>query len=401
MPKKNPIRFTTLRFKCLDKSCNRKYRLQSLSWGPSYEFEVCFNGDINHRKRGKIWELSGAERKNVRNELAQKTVKVYRAERINGADKKLRAEGNLQDVYSDETLRRVRHEALALQDLDKDDIKDLFERNKQQVADVENNVEGAEIFVHEVCGVPFSVFSISDQQIEVLMKMLADGDVIVLYVDATGSVVSAPQGTTKRIYYYAGVLALRVFDETRAILCPLLEMVSASHNAYTIGKWLRHLRYMLSLVTSKWPIINHLVTDFSYAILNAASVEMNRETLIEHINNTYRRVIVGGSLESALVVFLHICCNHFSKTATNDINKLFPKGVSSPKVRTILKEIIASMFNLSDLQSMETMYKHIYTLLTSKCLNVKVTTALKELVAVVKNSTKREQKEEATNKKKF
>ncbi|KAJ6647892.1 Deoxynucleoside kinase, partial [Pseudolycoriella hygida] len=303
--------------------CTRQYRLRSISWGQSYEFDVYFDGDINHSKRGKTWELSGAERQKVRKVLSQKTVKQFRAEKINEADKKLRAEGNLQDVYSDDTLRRVRHEALTSQDLHKNDIQDLLEKNKQQVADVENNVEGAEI----------------------LLKMVENGDVIVLYVDATGSVVAAPQGIIKRIYYYAGVLALRVFDETRAIVCPLLEMVSASHNAYKFGKWLRHLRYQLSLVTSKWPIINHLVADFSFAILNAASVELNRETLIEHINNTYRRVIVGGSLESGSVVFLHICCNNFSKTAMKDINKQFPKDVSPPKIRTLLKEIIASMFN--------------------------------------------------------
>lgn len=369
----------------MDKLCARQYKLESSKWMSSgiCVFTVSYVGEIIHGKRGRVWELSGDERVKVTEILTHKTVAQFREEKISSADKKLRAAGNLQEVYSTSTLRRVRCEGLALQDLDKDDIRDLENRHKKQVEKVNNNDVGAELFIQEVNSVPFFVIAISDKQIEILLKMLADNDLINLYADATGSVVAAPQGITKRIYYYAGVLALRVLDETQALLLPLLEMVSASHNAYTISCWFRFLRYMLSMVTTKWPVFNHLVTDFSYAILNAAADAMNRESLIEHINNTYTRVASGESLENALTVFLHICCNHFSKTMAKDIDKAFPKESSSQKVQKVLKEIIAAMFNLSDLKVLATVYQHLYVLLTSKFVNVTVPSSLQELSVLI------------------
>lgn len=378
--KKTIIPNFTLRFGCRHKLCSRQYKLKTIKWGPSYEFEVTVTGDIQHSSRGLGRELSGNDREEVREILAKTLTKNYRSRKIQESDKELRSKGNLQDVYSEPTLRRVRCEGLALQDMDQNDIMDLFKRREKQILDVKNKTEESEIFLQNVSAGPFFVFSFSEQQIQVLLKMISDGDIVVLYVDATGSVVAAPQGITNRIYYYTGLLSLSICDEETAVLFPLLEMVSASHDAYTIGCWLRKFRFTMSQVTNKWPVFNHLVSDFSYAILNAAADALNRETLIDHVNNTFLRIVNGGLLEDALVVFLHICCNHFMKTVTKDINIFFPKENSSTKVRTLLKEVIAAMFNMSDLETIAAVYKNLYILLTSKFVSEKVPLALKALI---------------------
>lgn len=150
--------------------------------------------------------LTGLQRINVQSLLAHMTAKEYRVLKIKEADKNLRLKGNLQEVYSDPTLRRVRTEALSLQDLDKNDILDLFARYKNQLMEVVNKVDGAEFYIQHVNAAPFYVFTLSDAQLKVLTKMISNGDIIVLYVDATVSVVDAPQGIEKRIYYYTALL---------------------------------------------------------------------------------------------------------------------------------------------------------------------------------------------------
>lgn len=71
-----------------------------------------------------------------------------------------------------------------------------------------------------------------------------------------------------------------------------------------------------------------------------------------------------------------ICCNHFSKTTAQDVDTHFPPSVSSTTVRSFLKETLAMMFNMSQLESLSTVHKNLSTILNSKYLTGEVTTAI-------------------------
>lgn len=214
---------------------------------------------------------------------------------------------------------------------------------------------------------------------------MASEEFITLNLDASGSMVSAPEDVINRIYLYVGCVALGILDEDRKLIFPLLEMISSAHDAFTICKWLEEFIRAFEKKYKKPPRISKVVTDFSFAILNAISKAFNKQSLIEYINSTYSdngEVIKKG----CKCTTIHICCNHFMKTTTQDINLKFPKNSSSNVVRVFIKETMALMFNLSTIESLEETFRNLSIILNSKYVTERVTYAVKKITLMASES---------------
>lgn len=183
--------------------------------------------------------------------------------------------GNLQDCKSMQTLNNVKSESLAVNDFDRDHIKDLSKMKQQQLYDVKYKVPGAEHYIQWVGENPFFTFSFSEKQMQVLRDLMKSGVDIVLHVDATGSIIASPEGVETRIYYYIASLALQNLEEETKLLLPLIEMISSAHDSFTIGTWLGQFRAEFIKKFNVSPLFSHFVTDFSYAILNAGCKSLN------------------------------------------------------------------------------------------------------------------------------
>lgn len=252
-----------------------------------------------------------------------------------------------------------------------------------QEKDVKDKVPGAVVTIQRVIKNPFYVIQATDNQIKILLKMIEDGHPIILYVDATGGVSRAPQGVQKRIYYYTAVLPLPRPREDTTVVFGLTEMISSSHDADTIGAWIRNLKWLASKKTNVWPLIDHCVTDFSYAILNALSDAMNNQSLTEYINMTYNTKILNITTNDKKVTELHICCNHFMNICAKDIDSHFPN--SNATIRAVVKECLAMMFNLATIDELEIVYKCLQIVLISKYSNDQVRMALNQLNSLISN----------------
>lgn len=134
-----------------------------------------------------------------------------------------------------------------------------------------------------------------------------------------------------------------------------MEMISSSHDALTISTWIEHFKSGFYKKYACYPVFHDFVTDFSFAILNAASKAFNGIDLIEAIN------IINPNINqqvNELKTLIHIYCNHFMKTTTKDINQHFPVTKSSNVVRVFLKETLTMLFYLSTIQSLTEAYRY-------------------------------------------
>lgn len=263
-----------------------------------------------------------------------------------------------------------------------------------QLHSVQHRVPGAEVFIQHVSSNDFYVHSFSAFQIKILQQLLASGQPITIHCDATGSIIKAPDGVIKRIYYYVLSVALPILDEKRKVLFPLLEMISAAHDSFTISTWLGKFKDEFIRQVGSWTAPDHFVTDFSFAILNAASSAFNNEDLIDQVNRTYDEFLnphtdaettdATDDAQKKKKTAEHICCNHFSKTSAQDVDIHFPPSVSSTTVRSFLKETLAMMFNMSELELLSTVYINLSIILNSKYLTGEVTAAINSITSMVK-----------------
>lgn len=109
--------------------------------------------------------------------------------------------------------------------------------------------------------------------------------------------------------------------------------------------------------------------------------------LIDFINITYLDTgKLASKRNSTTLTTLHICCNHFMKMTTKDINVHFPVNQSSNVVRVFIKEAMALMFNLSDILLIETLYRDLSIILNSKYLTDEVISTIKNITLMAKDT---------------
>ena len=251
---------TTAYLYCLHEKCTREYKLHAHSI--SEEFSLEWSGIISHDKRGVVRPLSGNARAKERKIVSKMTTKQFQKLCRDSADPNLLADGNLQRNYSRQTVNNLKEEALKYFDLDPDHIKDLTKLKKQQEEAVKNKVEGAEQYIRWVVADPFVVMIFSNSQMQLIRDLMKQGVEIVLHVDATGSVVAQPDGISTMVYYYVGSVALTIQDEEEKLLMPVMEMISSSHDAFTISTWFSHFCSEFLKKYDCEPIFHDFVTDF-------------------------------------------------------------------------------------------------------------------------------------------
>lgn len=65
--------------------------------------------------------------------------------------------------------------------------------------------------------------------------------------NATGNIVQPPFKDSKRLFYYAAVVAIKTNENDKhSSVFPVTELVSASHTTDDVGMWLRKFRHFTS-----------------------------------------------------------------------------------------------------------------------------------------------------------
>jgi hypothetical protein len=131
--------------------------------------------------------------------------------------------------------------------------------------------------------------------------------------DATGGIIRDVLDEKRALLYSA------VFhdDETKSII-PAFEFVTTNHTEDNIFKYLAVLRrlFLREIPSSAkyFQIAPIIVTDFSWASINAILDAFNRCNIEQYINWTYDILIKkNGVLKDAMVTIVYLCSTHILK----------------------------------------------------------------------------------------
>jgi len=191
---------------------------------------------------------------------------------------------NLQGIKSDD-VKKIRSEALTADDYDKDGFHDIV----LMCNDKENNL------VQHV-GIP-SVHCYSKEQLDILKKLIKKQKSVTGYLDATGTLVRKIDKNSKKVLYY--VLVVNVpLPRNSSVTYPVVEMISSAHNIVAISQWLNAFKAFVLKHKLAWPVFTNIVTDFSYAQMNALCIGWNGFTSIfDYLNWCYKVLVenIDGS----------------------------------------------------------------------------------------------------------
>ncbi|XP_063229349.1 uncharacterized protein LOC134534752 isoform X1 [Bacillus rossius redtenbacheri] len=350
---------------CKDKNCNNMYRIDMSNPTPgTYVIHVRarnMQGDNHDRK---TWDVRGWQRQQLKKKLKEKRPTTYRYETIDSMDEHILNLGNMQDVKSMSVVKKVRCEALAEDDLDKDDVKDLLEQFLQGEND------GSK-YLQEI-SLPLGVLMFSKDQFDVIKKYKKD--ISVLFLDATGSVVRRPTTFKSAIYYYAGVVNIS------GTVLPLLEFISAQHSAAAISNYLIKFKRCILKEVGSWPVFNKVVVDYSFALMKAIMLGWNEITLARYLKVTHNLCQTNDDSALHSLVTVHICCSHF----VHLIARQLKKNNTPKKVRPFILKVICMLIVARSIDEQKAIFSLLIIVLTNHTVTKNVIISLEALSNISK-----------------
>lgn len=276
-------------------------------------------------------------------------------------------------VRSESVYRKIRSEKMALNDRDRDDLVDMILMQREH-----NN------YIQLVSS-PLQVYLYSREQLDILLYLMKP----VLQLDATGKLVRKTLTSTKRVFYYAGVVNIPSNER----LFPLFEMISCNHDGTTIANWLLKFKSFCLSTIKKWPVFRAVVIDFSFAFINAVCLAWNSMEMKDYLNLTFE-VAVGEKELPDNITPIHLCCFHILKLIVSDINKyFFNAGISMQ-----IKELVAAVFNINKWETLCLWFDDFWVLLNSPHMTLKVKESLNRLISICCESTRNILVSESCNK---
>lgn len=161
-------------------------------------------------------------------------------------------------------------------------------------------------------------------------------------------------------------------------VCPVMEMLTSTHDATSIGTWLSKFKYFAITNKSKWPLFGKVVVDFSFALINAVLMYWNYMRDVRGCLSLCFDVICNKSILPTDVITLHICCCHFMKIIANDVKKHFANKI----IKVFYKEVLASAFQISNIDVMEAWFEQLCFVALTPSMNEQVSQKLEFLVSL-------------------
>lgn len=323
---------------------------------------VCvFSTSLDYYHKSKLATyVRGIERSAVKRKILNKKPLEYKKHSLLKINRLLANEGNLQDVKSDCTLRKIRSEAKSELDRDPNDILDLIKMQKDHGE-----------YLKEI-SIPFNVKLYSLEQLKIFIKQIIDDLPPLIHFDATGSLIQDPLGYCKRIFLYACVFQVQKTKRT----CPLFEMISSEHYSKVIFKILHDFRTFCE-EQNRWPLFKGIVSDFSFANLHAISRAFNSVSLLDYLSICFKIVKCEMKKPSSLIT-IHLCCAHFMKMVSKDVNAKSKNNFQ----KTFFKEIIAAAIIITDFELLGNWFYNVVVLLSSKYYDKQVKEAHDNLLNI-------------------
>ncbi|BES98139.1 short chain dehydrogenase [Nesidiocoris tenuis] len=288
---------------CKFEGC-RNYRIDYLMGKGQGEMvcsiRYCGPADLEHCGPAKVYPLKGEERKSIKERLLRTKPSVIQDEHVQQADEDVIAAGNMQCVRSSDVYRKARSEALADGDFSRDPILDVVLR--AQSGEEKGYIQH-----------PTGKTLIKMYSKEQCLGLLSSKTQVVLHFDSTGSLVKKGPYDVKRVYYYAAVVL------QNGKICPLVEMVSSSHDSATIAGLFIDFRYFLQ--SSKLPDnpFSEIVIDCSLAMIAGVASGWLVMKPSAYLKICFDALQNGTPFNEPRI---RLCCSHFMHMVSRRLRKI-------------------------------------------------------------------------------
>lgn len=220
----------SIRLYCAVKQCTKIFnvtiRKDEIQLNRNVKIEVTCNGNICNHNVNVVRNLMKDERAKVAQELKSASISTVRNETILNADKNMLSNGNLQNIHSQEVLRKTKSEVNSKNDMSSNPLFDLFLKIKT---------------IKSACNVEyledkFSITLLSSHQIETFKNyVLANNkskNINRLYYDATGKVCASPTAEIRSIFHHVLIIPKKAsVTDKHCCLVNVGELITSLHTS--------------------------------------------------------------------------------------------------------------------------------------------------------------------------
>ncbi len=184
-------------------------------------------------------------------------------------------------------------------------------------------------------------------------------------LDATGKIHRKISKQPKPFYY--SIVAHDTFSES---IIPVAEFVTTANDQNNISIHLNEIKRKLQEATKTAILPKIIITDMSWALINAVLKVFNNCNMLTYLNWCYRKLFENE--QSDLNILYYTCSTHFLKNIIRKTKKV----TNATKVRRAFIFMLALIQNSTKIEEIDTYLFHIYRILKSKQLDGNVMKSL-------------------------
>lgn len=287
-----------------------------------------------HPDSSMTHQIRGLERQEMINELVHQRPMQLINKLVSKSSQLDNTE--MRKIPSIAIAKKMRGEALALQDRDKNMMEDLLKRKNEYS------------YINEIAVDPFKVYILQHDIIQKLKKSTN----ITAYFDATGNVAKVSEVNDGKILYYAMVVSLQ---ETTF---ELAGMITMAHDQIQIANFFSNFKTTIITSNLNWPLFKDIVSDFSWANLNGMSLGLNGISMLQYVNFMHQ-VYTGSKDFDENLVKIHLCIGHIQKNLTRDVKNLGIKQKWDAKTTSDVKKMFSCIFLIKNYENFKKYFEYL------------------------------------------
>lgn len=281
-------------------------------------------------------------------------------------------------VVSCGVVNNVRHEMLKKNDLDRDPVIDVVKKSGTE-----------EYKFIDVSTFPFRCVLMADMQLKTAVDYAKHHKVLQrLHLDATGSILAKLQVGNPEMLLYFLVMPMKTSSANATHLrFNIAEFISETQTSYAIERFLRHVYNEIKRISPTFQVIHEIVTDWSWAEINAVISAFNNLSVKQYIELTFLVMTFNDATKLEGIVVLLQCSSHLTKSMLSDIKKCFNNKNSQKEVAAIMGQI----FDCETWKEVENCVLDAITILSSPKVDSSVKNSInrlaKELIDPIQDET--------------
>lgn len=235
-----------------------------------------------------------------------------RSDDISSLDAQQCEAGNMTTVHPLAVYQKARHEVLSRNDLSKDCVVDLQKRAAAER-------QKGQIFIQSIAVLPFSVTMFFEDNLKLLHRASKSNKKNQAYLDATGGIIRRVSPNSLLNHCLVFPIKSNTVNKNNCILV-LAELITEDNCSYNIENFLRLLNIKYQLLFKGKRMFRSIVTDKSYANINAIVQSQNQITFSDYIKKMYS---IRMDCDLPDITFVFLCSSHLAKIWKSDIQKWF------------------------------------------------------------------------------